>query len=278
MEHLIRHGRQVFIEQGDQLFRRHFFGNRGEAADVRKQHGQVFLIAAQLELARVLQHFIDNRGGQVVLERAADFLLFPLFLEVMINRDAQINRRHGDQRIDKVQPGVEAEENEEIDHDKGGDHQKSGNHAGDRPQTGNQNPEDQPEKNNRANIDETGHGRVDQKVPVQNIVDDVGVNFDAGKRGGKRRHAQIINADGRRADQNDLVAKGVLRKTVGQNVGNGVMGKRLRRPHIIDQQLPRFIRRNHDIVNGHAIYAERFEIQREIGKIEIGPNQGNGQG
>jgi len=50
---------------------------------------------------------------------------------------------------------------------------------------------------------------MNEEVLVQNIINDGGVNFNAGKGGGKRRHPQIVNSYGRCADEDDLVPESV---------------------------------------------------------------------
>jgi len=55
------------------------------------------------------------------------------------------------------------------------------------------------------------------------------------------------------------------------------MGKCPGRPHIINQQSPRFICGNDRITDGNALGAILFEIQGQTRKIKIGMDQRNGQ-
>ena len=60
------------LKRARTVFRPEVLGHRREPLEVREQHGDLAFLAAELQPRRVAQQEVDDAGGDVVLERAAD--------------------------------------------------------------------------------------------------------------------------------------------------------------------------------------------------------------
>ena len=67
----IGHGREIFIDEGDQLGRRHLLGDRGKAFEVGKEHGDVSRLAAEIGQLVGSQHAVDHLRRQIQRETPA---------------------------------------------------------------------------------------------------------------------------------------------------------------------------------------------------------------
>ena len=81
-----RHPFNVFVEHGDQLFGTRAMRHRGEILDVGEQRGDLALLAAQFQEARILGDSFHNRRRQMLLEAAADVGFAPAHQRVRADR------------------------------------------------------------------------------------------------------------------------------------------------------------------------------------------------
>lgn len=88
------HGRQVIVQQIDQLFRvADLFGNGGKSLDVRKEGCQVFF-AAEFRFLFAQKHFVDELVRYILLERLVEKRLVAVF-EIESRKKGSEKRQDG---------------------------------------------------------------------------------------------------------------------------------------------------------------------------------------
>ena len=89
----VGHCGQVFVQQVHESARvADFFGERGETADIGEVGGNVRLFAAEGRHNFVVHHFIDQFGGDVLLERVVEEPLFAGFVVELHNQRDDVCR------------------------------------------------------------------------------------------------------------------------------------------------------------------------------------------
>ena len=79
LENEVGHRRQIFVEKGRKLDRGEAFGQGREGSDVAEHQGEVALLAAKLQVLRMLGEPGDDGGRNEAPERGPDLVnLLPL--------------------------------------------------------------------------------------------------------------------------------------------------------------------------------------------------------
>ena len=95
---------EIFVQAFDERRGGQSFGEGGEPANISKHDGERLFLTAQTQKFGPLQQLADQAGRDVLLESAADFLLFPFFKERTITNDARISDNQSRRRREHRDP------------------------------------------------------------------------------------------------------------------------------------------------------------------------------
>ncbi len=204
----VGHGRQVFVEQRGQFLRvLDLFGYGGEGFDVRKEEGQDSPVAPQLQFIRVGDELIDDRGADVVLEGVFDEPFLVAFGGVFDGESEKDGGHDGGFAKHQVEPvplqvvedgdGRRQQAEEKAHADDGGrvGQKRRDGHAG------------QGQGGARQEGLEGGDGP--DEIAGKEIVQDRGVDLDAGKHAAAGGGPQIVEARRGEPHKDVFVPEGV---------------------------------------------------------------------
>ena len=207
LEDRVRHRREVRVQDLHDLLRAQGFGQAGELADVGEQDRDVLLAAdlgAQVVLV-FIHHLGEDRRRDVLGQHHAHPLLVLALGEGEAAEDDEPYRRHRRERrhhvVDDValeppqRPADEGEQHHEREsHLELHPRQQQDSHAGGDGQ--HENHDDRHERRDDA-----------QKILVQDVARDGGVQHHARRAVGDGGGLQVLEAGRARADEHDLVAE-----------------------------------------------------------------------
>ena len=104
LEHDLRHGPQILVQQGHHFFGLVLLGKGREAADIGEEHGDLLAVAAELCLARVPDQFVHDALGHIAREHLPDVPCAALFGKEAVGGLARIAEEERRRGIDEVEP------------------------------------------------------------------------------------------------------------------------------------------------------------------------------
>src|SRR5207253_2378197 len=96
--------------------------------------------------------------------------------------------------------------------------------------------------------------------------------LDARTQRAEGRVPQIVGAQGGGADKHDSILERAARYLAPENVGNGDLGKRLRRAEVVDEQLPALVSGDEPVAHLDSIHPMAADLHRETRPSEIVPS------
>ena len=114
-QHQVGHRRQEAVHEPRQAVRIELLGDAREAAHVGEHHGDLALLAAELQQLGMAGDLLDHVGRQVEAEGAADRRALALGAHEGERRAADVDRRQGHRRIDRIEQQVVFREGEPRD-------------------------------------------------------------------------------------------------------------------------------------------------------------------
>ena len=199
----VGHRCQEPVDESGELLRVKFFGNRGEVPDIAKQHRHGLHLAAQGELFRMGGELLDHRRRQIAAERAAHLAALGLGAQIDNQGSGQIDKHGGDRGIDRIEEPLQTSVGVPGGTDGGRDGGAAEHGAPQRAQTGQQEDQAKPE---REQIDDFSPGRPVRAIEIalgEDLLDDLGMHLDSRHHRVQGRGAQVHETGGAGADQHD---------------------------------------------------------------------------
>ena len=207
VENDVAQGREQGIQEAGELLGVEPLGDGGEAAHVAEQQRHVARLAAELEPRRIVGQPLDQSRRHIVGEGVTHPVPLALGAQKHEQSAGEIDRGERDGRIDGIDQPAEHVEGIPGDTDHAGDGETAQNRAAGRAEAIDEHGDQRAEHEDKEELGGRGEVGPLQEAALQDLLDSLGVERDAGHRSIERGGSEIEQTCRARADDQDAAAR-----------------------------------------------------------------------